>query len=101
MWVEAGLDPDNFWHQTPDTFSLAMKGVRKRLEREMDRESDARIALAWHTGAFAAAAQAGKLKPLRSYIRKPMPIQKPSEMLANLREFQSRGAGMRITKIKR
>jgi hypothetical protein len=97
MWVEAGFDPDNFWHQTPDTFGLTMKGVRKRMERE----SDAQITLAWQTGAFAASAQAGKLKPLRSYIRKPGPVQKPSEMLAHLREFQARGAGMKITKIAR
>lgn len=97
MWVEAGFDPDNFWHQTPDTFGLAMKGVRRRMERE----SDAQVALAWQTGAFAAAAQAGKLKPLRHYIRKPGPVQKPSEMLSILREFQARGAGMKITKIAR
>lgn len=97
MWVEAGFDPDSFWHQTPATYALTMKGVRRRMERE----SDAQVALAWQTGAFAAAAQAGKLKPLWHYIRKPMPVQKPSEMLSILREFQARGAGMTIKKIAR
>ena len=97
MWVESGFDPDAFWHQTPDTFSLAMTGVRKRLEREVENQ----IALAWQTGAFAATAQAGKLKPLRHYLRKPGQKQSPDEMMAVLREFQARGASMKITPLKR
>jgi hypothetical protein len=97
MWVEAGFDPDAFWHQTPDTFTLAMKGVRKRLERE----ADDRVALAWQTGVFAATAQAGKLKPLKHYLRRPGQKQSASEMLAIMRTFQAGGAAMRITEIKR
>ena len=97
MWVEAGFEPDAFWHQTPATFSLAMQGVRKRLERQADDQ----IALAWQTGVFAATAQAGKLKPLRHYLRKPAQKQSSSEMLSILREFQARGAGMKITPLKR
>lgn len=97
MWIEAGFDPDSFWHQTPDTFSLAMQGVRKRLERE----AELYISTAWHIGVFAAAAQAGKIKPLRHYLRKPGVAQKPNEMIAALREFQARGAKMKITRIRR
>jgi len=86
MWAQAGFDLDAFWHQTPDTFSLAMKGVRKRLERE----AQGQIVLAWHTGAFSSAAQAGKLKPLREYVDLPRPKQTPEQMLAVLREFKRR-----------
>lgn len=96
MWVEAGFDPDAFWHQTPDTFSLAMAGARKRLEREAENQ----IALAWQTGVFAATAQAGKIKPLAHYLRKPGQRQSPEEMMAVMRSFQEGGAAMRITEIK-
>jgi hypothetical protein len=97
MWAQAGFDPDAFWHQTPDTFSLAMAGVRKRLEREADDQ----IALAWQTGVFAATAQAGKLKPLKHYLRKPGRKQSGEEMVAIMRQFQARGAAMKITPLKR
>jgi 3-hydroxy-3-methylglutaryl CoA synthase len=97
MWIEAGFDPDAFWHQTPDTFTLAMKAVRQRLERE----SDDRVVLAWQTGVFAAQAQAGKLKPLRHYLRKQGQRQSADEMLAIMRTFQACGAAMRISELKR
>jgi hypothetical protein len=97
MWVEAGFDPDAFWHQTPHTFGLAMNGVRKRLEREAEE----RVALAWQTGVFAATAQAGKLKPLKHYLRKQGQKQSAQEMLAIMRMFQASGAKMRITELKR
>lgn len=97
MWIEAGFDPDQFWHQTPDTFTLAMKAVRKRMERD----ADDRVAMAWQTGVFAATAQAGKLKPLKHYLRKPSEKQSPSDMLAVMRSFQARGSSMKITPLKR
>lgn len=97
MWIEAGFDPDSFWHQTPDTFTLAMKAVRKRMERE----ADDRVGLAWQTGVFAATAQAGKIKPLKHYLRKPGQKQSAEDMVAIMRDFQARGAAMRITEIKR
>lgn len=97
MWVDAGFDPDAFWHQTPDTFGLVMNGVRKRLEREADN----RVALAWQTGVFAATAQAGKLKPLKHYLRKSGQKQSADEMIAIMRDFKARGANMKITPLKR
>lgn len=97
MWIEGGFDPDAFWHQTPDTFSLAMKAVRKRLERE----ADDRVALAWQSGVFAATAQTGKLKPLKHYLRRTGEKQSAQEMLAIMRTFQAGGAKMRITELKR
>lgn len=96
MWVRAGFPPDSFWIQTPRGFQLAMKGVRQRLKTE----AEARTEQAWHTGAFGAAAQAGKLKPLRKYLRKSGQ-QTPAEMLAVLRSFQAKGAKMTIERIKR
>lgn len=94
MWVEAGFGPDAFWHQTPHTFALAMTGVRKRLESE----ADARITQAWESAAFNAAAQAGKLKPLRHYLRKAGPKQSAKDMLAAFRTLAASGK-VRITKI--
>lgn len=97
-WVEAGFSPDDFWHQTPRSYRLIMQGVRKRLEAE-GRE---RTRQAWETGAFSAAAQSkGGLKPLRHYLPTPTKQQTPREMLAAMREFQARGARMKITRIKR
>lgn len=96
MWLQAGFQPDDFWHQTPLHFQIAMRGVRKRHEIE----ADARIAQAWSTAAFSGAAQNGKLKPLKHYLRKTVETQRPHEMLAALKAHQSNGAGMTIRKIK-
>ena len=59
------------------------------------------ISGAWHSGAFGGAAQAGKLKPLKHYISsfKPRETQKPSEMLAVLRELNASGAGMTFRRV--
>lgn len=96
MWVDAGFSPDAFWHQSPATFQLAMEGVRKRLERE----AEADVRLAWQVAAMSAAAQAGKLKPLRHYLAKQPGQQTPAQMLAALREFQARGARMKIERVR-
>jgi hypothetical protein len=96
MWAQAGFEPDAFWAQTPRHFQLAMRGVRKRLEID----SETRTQQAWETGAFGAAAQAGKLKALSHYLRKPGRRQTPQEMLAVMRSFQSKGAKMSIKRIR-
>lgn len=96
MWVQAGFSPDSFWQQNPKSFQLTMRGIRKRLEIE----SEARIAQAWHTGAFTGMTQSkGGLKPLKNYIRKPIRAQKPNDMLAALKAHQAAGANMTIRKI--
>lgn len=97
MWVQAGLSPDDFWHQTPRHFQLVMQGVRKRLETE----SQERTRHAWETAAFVSAASAGKLKPLRKYLRQPDQRQQPREMLAALLAHQGSGVPMTIRKIER
>jgi hypothetical protein len=86
MWIEAGFAPDAFYIQTPRHFQLAMQGVRARLESE----ADARLSLAWSTGAFSGAASAGKLKPLRHYIKKPPRKMSAKEMLANMNMLATR-----------
>lgn len=97
MWIDAGFDPDAFWHQTPRTFQLVMQGVRKRGERAAE---DA-VRQAWDVAAMTSAAQVGKLKPLRHYlskaVRKP---QGPGEMLAMIKAIGA-GTDMKITRIKR
>lgn len=96
MWVQAGFAPDDFWHQTPLHFQIAMRGVRKRLENE----ADIRIAQSWTAAAFNGAAQNGKLKPLKHYLCKKAVVQSPNEMLAALLAHQSSGAKMTIREIK-
>lgn len=62
---------------------------------------DGQIAAAWHVAAFTAAAKAGKLKPLKHYLRKqPAVARTGDEMLDAFRELQSRGAAMTIRKVK-
>lgn len=97
MWVQAGFSPDDFWQQTPRHFQLVMQGVRKRLENE----SQDRTRQAWEVGAFSAAAQAGKLKPLKHYLAPKAKAQAPRDMLAALLAHQNNGAPMTIRKIER
>lgn len=64
------------------------------------RQHEGELVLAWHTAAFGAAAQAGKLKRLTHYLpKKPQREQTPEEMLAVLREFKARGANMNIRRV--
>jgi hypothetical protein len=86
MWIEAGFSPDAFWHQSPDLFKLAMHGVRKRLTSV----AEDRTRQAWESGAFSGAAQAGKLKPLRHYLKKPPRKMSAKEMLANMNMLATR-----------
>lgn len=86
MWCKAGFQPDSFWEQTPATFSACMEGVRGRLEAEAEGETR----VAWQTANFAAAAQAGKLKPIRHYIKAPVRRMSNAEMLANMRILAER-----------
>lgn len=87
MWVDAGFEPDTFWQQSPQTFQLVMRGVRKRMERQA--EDDLRTA--WHTAAFTAASQSkGGLKDLRYYLPRKPQKQSPENMLAMLRTLTKR-----------
>ena len=92
MWVAAGFDPDAFWHQSPESFQIAMEGVRDRIEREAEMA----LHTAWHTAAFGAAAHTKEgLRPLKFYLRKP---QGPTEMLAALKAL-GRGSDMKIRRV--
>jgi len=82
MWVEAGYDPDAFWQQTPRSFQLVMRAVRKRFKAEAEE----RISQAWQTAAFTGATQSKSgLKPLNHYLRRPPQKMSPREMLANMK----------------
>ena len=66
------------------------------------RQQDADISLAWHTAAFNATTKGKKgLKGLSHYIgdKKPGKAQTTSEMLEVFREFQARGASMKIRRV--
>lgn len=95
MWVDAGFDPDSFWHQTPRTFQVAMRGVRKRMERE----AEARYAHAYDTAWFFAHAQAGSLKKFDHYTKKPEAVTTPTRALAAITSMG--GGTMKVRKIKR
>lgn len=98
MWVDAGFEPDTFWHQSPQSFQLAMQGVRKRAEREVESHT----ALAWQTAAMVATARNGKLKPLKHYLgKRGQRQQTPQEMLAVFEGFKAAGANMKIRRIER
>lgn len=45
FWVEMGLDPGDFWNQTPRLFKATVDGRLKALERDFQ----GRAWLAWHT----------------------------------------------------
>lgn len=96
MWIQAGFAPDDFWHQTPLHFQIAMKAVRRRLENEADQ----RLATSWTTAALSGSAQNGKLKPLKHYLRKPTKAQTPRDMLAALMAHKNNGVNMTIRKIE-
>ena len=70
-WVEAGLQPDSFWEQTPATFDAIMRGAMARIKADMR----GRVADAWNNAAFTAAASAGKLRPLNTYLDPPKRIE--------------------------
>ena len=86
MWCKAGFQPDSFWQQSPQTFQACMEGVRQRLEFEVEND----LSAAWHTAAFNGAAQAGKLKPFRSYLKKPPRVMSAREMLGNMKLLAAR-----------
>lgn len=97
MWVDAGFEPDTFWHQSPRSFQLAMEGVRRRAERD----AEAGIVMAWQTAAFVGAAQGGKLKPLKHYLgKRGAKRQAPAEMLAIFHGFKAAGANMKIRRVE-
>lgn len=95
-WVAAGLSPAEFWTQTPRSFVSIMQAKARAAKAEYDRA----IFLAWHTAVFALNGYAGKLKELGSYLQaKPIARnQTAAEMLHIMREFQERGASMKITR---
>ena len=96
MWVDAGFEPDSFWHQSPRTFQVSMAGGRKRMERE----AEAQFRLAYETAALVATAQAGKLKKFEHYVKpKVESVASPERLVATL---QAMGGGtMKVRKVKR
>lgn len=64
------------------------------------RKHEEMMFLAYDAAAFNGAAFAGKLDKARKYLpKKPFRPQSPNEMIASLREFQARGANMKITRV--
>jgi hypothetical protein len=73
-----------------------MEGAARAAKARHESET----ALAWQTASFSAAAQAGKLKKLSTYLApRQAKAQTPAEMLEVFRTFQSRGAPMNIRQI--
>lgn len=97
MWCQAGFGPETFLEQTAATFAASLRGRAKAREQMIERE----VSLAWHTAAFSAAAQAGKLKSLKEYRGKAedRKVQSPQQMLGALRMLQDMGAPMTIKQV--
>ena len=94
MWVQGGFRPDDFWHQTPLHFQLAMKGVGKRLETEYE----GRQLQAYQAGAFAGLAHHGKLKRFDHY--RPRKMQTAEDVVSMLQAMGAK-SDMKIRKIER
>ena len=74
--MAAGLDPAQFWGQTPASYRTHMAGVEARLRREATQAR----ALAWHSAALARTA---KLPDFRQYVTgAPKRRQSVDEMYA-------------------
>ena len=58
------------------------------------------LANAWQAGVFTALGQAGKLKPLKHYLKTPSQKQAPRDMLAALKAHKANGAPMKITRFR-
>lgn len=70
--------------------------------RAAKRKHEATLFAAFDAAAFNGAAFAGKLASMKKYLPKqqgPKRAQSASEMLAAMREFQTRGANMKITRV--
>lgn len=73
-----------------------MQGRSKAARRESERE----LWAAYHTGLFAAAAQAGKLKPLKSYWASLFGERNdPASLLGAFMALKDRGVPMNIKKL--
>jgi hypothetical protein len=92
--VSAGLDPAEFWKQTPKSFVAVMEGAARRHRRDFELA----ITGAWHAEAFA---RQKRLKGLADYIgEKPKRRkQSPEEMFAILSQFQAGGAPIDIREV--
>lgn len=100
MWVDIGMMPDDFWHQTPIHFQAAMTGFANRRKREAESE----LFSSYNMAVFNAAASAGKLKPFAHYrkaLKADKVAQTPQEMLQAFKELQAGGAPMTIKRIER
>ena len=72
-----------------------MDGAALAAERQFKRD----LSLAWHTAAFSAAAQVGKLKKLDAYTEPAPKAQTASQMLGTLRVLKDMGAPMSIKQV--
>jgi hypothetical protein len=65
------------------------------------RKNEAETLAAFNAAAFNGAAFNGSLGKMKKYLPKGPPSrpQSGSQILAHLREFKARGAGMKITKV--
>jgi hypothetical protein len=100
-WIVAGQFGSTFWSQTPASFQTVLEGVRKKKKIELEDQ----IWLAHTIASMSAAAQMGKLKPLRHYQKAisngGAKRQTPKEMLTVFEQLQKSGAPISIRRIER
>lgn len=92
--MAAGLNPTDFWQQTPKSFVAIMEGAARRQKREYELT----VVGAWHAEAFA---RQKRLKKLGDYLGdKPKARrQTPEEMFAVIQQFKAGGAPMNIREV--
>ena len=96
--MAAGLNPKDFWDQSPRSFVTIMEGAARAANRQTDRDT----LLAYRVLQFYGLAQRGKLKSVSEYL-----IDKPSrpkaqtaeQMLAVLKGMARSGTPMNIRQV--
>ncbi len=88
---------ETFFEQTAVTYAASLQG--RESARNIRAEQD--ISLAWHIAAFGMAAYAGKLKPLKKYLKptEAPVLQSGEQMLEALESLKASGTPMDIKQI--
>jgi hypothetical protein len=87
--VAAALDPDAFWHQTPDSYAAIIGGVVQRAKHDNEMVvRSAHVVASLH-----ALAAHGKLKPVAEYL----PRDDKADRAALVARFQALAAQGKMT----
>jgi hypothetical protein len=91
--VAAALDPDAFWHQTPDSYAAIIGGVVQRAKHDNEMVvRSAHVVASLH-----ALAAHGKLKPVSEYLPRDEDEAARADRAALVARFQALAAQGKMT----